>query len=578
MLYLIVFWIVLTVIFLSIGIALLNWLKADCIERKGDRFILGIWLGIAVICFSLHVASIVLPVSPLVGGAIALSLVVIACLSPSTRTELAVLWSMLSAAKIILFLALACAIAAIMAQPIIWEDTGLYHYGSIRWIAQYGAVPGIALIHDRFGFTSSWFALAAPFNAPAFGFRGGTVMNGFVLTITCLHAIVCLFRAYCQRANLSDWFIIVWSLFVLPFLILSPIMSEILISPSPDIPLCFLTGIVAWSILLISARKKIQDSSLLGTEFIPLLLAITAFSIKLLAIPLLVVTSVSYLVRDRFSISKIIGKVAVIGTLILPTLVFGIITSGCPLYPSTFMCLNVPWLVSSEQAIKTAETTRGWSAWMGTRSPQENYFLWLIEKLWIWFSFSNLNQLMTILTITSLIGAWQIYKHLKKSQNFYFLELLAIGWIGIIFIFTQAPSGRFGMGYFVVINAVFLGQFCEKNLDSLNKNLRKILLFLILAGASCLLISSLKRAKITYLVFPPQLGVPQVTTAKINDVQYYYPVNYKSELCWAAELPCALGPLEYDIKLRNPEKGIQEGFIRDSAKRSAKGDRTSSRN
>lgn len=569
MLYLIVVWLVLTVIFLSIGIALLNWLKVDCIERKDDRFILGIWLGIAVTCFALHFASITLPLSPLVGGAIAFSLVVISCLSSSTRTELAGFWSMLSASKVIVFLALAGAISAIMAQPIIWEDTGLYHYGSIRWIAQYGAVPGIALIHDRFGFTSSWFALAAPFNAPAFGFRGGTVINGFILTITCLHAIFCLFRVYRQKANLSDCFIVVWSLFVLPFLILSPIMSEILISPSPDIPLLFLTGNVAWSILLISARKKIQDSSLFGTKFIPLLLATTAFSIKLLAIPLFVVASVSYLVRDRFSLSKIIKKIAVIGTLILPTLVFGIVTSGCPLYPSTFMCLNVPWLVSSEQAIKTAETTRGWSAWMGTRSPEENYFFWLIRKLWIWFSYSNLNQLMTILTITSLIVSLQIYNRLKKSQNFYFLELLAIGWIGIIFIFTQAPSGRFGMGYFVVINAVFLAQFCENNLNFFNKNQRKIILFLILAGASYLLIYSLKRAKMTYFVLPPQLRFPQVTTAKIKDVQYYYPVNYRSELCWAAELPCALGPLEHDIKLRNPEKGIQEGFIRD---------RTSSRN
>jgi hypothetical protein len=517
----------------------------------------------------LHVVSIALPISPLVGGAIALSLVVIACLSPSTRTELAGFWSMLSASKVIVFLALAGAISAMMAQPIIWEDTGLYHYGAIRWIAQYGAVPGIALIHDRFGFTSSWFAIAAPFNAPAFGFRGGTVMNGFILTITCLHAIVCLFRVYRQKANLSDWFIIVWSLFVLPFLILTPLMSEILISPSPDIPIFFLIGIVSWSILTIFTQKKVKDSSLFGTEFIPLLLAITAFSIKLLAIPLFVVASISYLVRDRFSLSKIIEKVAVIGTLILPTLVFGIVTSGCPLYPSTLMCLNVPWLISSEQAIKTAEITRGWSAWMGTRSPQENYFLWLIEKLWIWFSSSNSNQLMTILTITSLISSWQIYKQLKKSQNFYYLELLAIGWIGIIFIFTQAPSGRFGMGYFLVINVVFLAQFCEDNINFLKKNQRKILLFIILAGASYLLISSLKRAKMTYLVFPAQLGVPQVTTAKINDVQYYYPVNYKSELCWAAELPCSLGPLEYSIKLRNPEKGIQEGFIRA---------RTSSRN
>jgi hypothetical protein len=562
MLYLIVVWIVLTVIFLSIGIAFLNGLKADCIERKGDRFILSIWIGIAVLCFSLLAASIAFPLSPFVGGTIALSLVIVSCLFPSVRTELTIFWSSLSATKIVGFLTLVIAIAAMMAQPVTWLDTGLYHSGAIQWLARYGAVPGVALIHDRFGFTSSWFALAAPFNDPSFGFRSSTVTNGFVFAIACLHSLICLFRVYRQRANVFDWFIIVWSFFVFSLLIFSPSMSKMLVSTSPDIPIFFLIGIVTWSILLISNQKPIQNSSLFGINFIPLLLAITAVSIKLTAIPVLMVTSVSYLVRDRISIPQLIGKIAVIGTLLSPMLVVGIVTSGCPLYPSTFMCVNVPWLVSAEQAIKTAEITKGWSAWMGTRSPQENYFFWLVERLWNWFSFSNLNQLMTILTITSLISSWQIYKNLKKLPKLHYLELIALGGLGIIFIFTQAPSGRFGMGYFMVINVLGLALYGNDKINFILESKRKILLFIIFLTSSYLLISSLKQSKIPNLFLPPQLQFPKVITAKINDVQYYYPVNYQSEVCWTAELPCALGPLESDIKLRNPKKGIRSGFVR----------------
>jgi hypothetical protein len=166
------------------------------------------------------------------------------------------------------------------------------------------------------------------------------------------------------------------------------------------------------------------------------------------------------------------------------------------------------------------------------------------------------------LTITSLISSWQIYKASRKLPSLHCLDLIAIGGLGIIFIFTQAPSGRFGMGYFIVINAIFLALFCEQKINFYLKFQGKIRLFIPLVGISFLLISSLARAKSSYFVLPAQLRFTQVTTAKINDVQYYYPVNYQSEVCWAAELPCALGPLEPNIKLRNSKKGIRGGFVR----------------
>ena len=33
-----------------------------------------------------------------------------------------------------------------MTQEITWVDTKLYHLGAIRWLSDYGIVPGIALI------------------------------------------------------------------------------------------------------------------------------------------------------------------------------------------------------------------------------------------------------------------------------------------------------------------------------------------------------------------------------------------------------------------------------------------------
>ncbi|MGB7441936.1 MAG: hypothetical protein WA919_12765 [Coleofasciculaceae cyanobacterium] len=50
-------------------------------------------------------------------------------------------------------------------------------------MSEFGAVPGIALIHHIFSFTSSWFALAAPLNAEVFGSHDSAVTNGFIFFI-----------------------------------------------------------------------------------------------------------------------------------------------------------------------------------------------------------------------------------------------------------------------------------------------------------------------------------------------------------------------------------------------------------
>ena len=43
-------------------------------------------------------------------------------------------------------------------------DTGLYHAQAIRWIEEYGVVPGLANLHSRFGYNSASFALSAFFS------------------------------------------------------------------------------------------------------------------------------------------------------------------------------------------------------------------------------------------------------------------------------------------------------------------------------------------------------------------------------------------------------------------------------
>lgn len=148
-----------------IGTAILHGVKADCFTRIGDRFIVSVWLGVVILSVSLLAVSLILPLSSFVGIVVTVSLAAVALRSRSTRTEIVAVLSVLSAKEIFGFISLELGVAAYTSQTITYYDTGLYHFQAIRWLSRFGAVPGLALIHSRFGFTSSWFALAAPFNA-----------------------------------------------------------------------------------------------------------------------------------------------------------------------------------------------------------------------------------------------------------------------------------------------------------------------------------------------------------------------------------------------------------------------------
>ena len=47
------------------------------------------------------------------------------------------------------------------AGPTIMDDTDSYHIQMIKWARDYGSVPGIANLHLRYGFNSSWFISVA---------------------------------------------------------------------------------------------------------------------------------------------------------------------------------------------------------------------------------------------------------------------------------------------------------------------------------------------------------------------------------------------------------------------------------
>ncbi|MBO5504613.1 MAG: hypothetical protein J5969_09070 [Lachnospiraceae bacterium] len=68
-------------------------------------------------------------------------------------------------------------------------DTGLYHAQSIRWAEEYGAVPGLALLHNRLGYNSAAFPLTALYSMK---FLTGRSLHGAAGYLALLVAVECL--------------------------------------------------------------------------------------------------------------------------------------------------------------------------------------------------------------------------------------------------------------------------------------------------------------------------------------------------------------------------------------------------
>jgi hypothetical protein len=573
MLYFIAVWPLLLVGCGVVGLGLLHGFRADRFERLGDRTIAALWLGLVVLAAACLAVSLMLPLSPGVGVAILVLLGAGALTVQRVRSDLRLIGSQLSVTLALWFLSLTTAIAALTSGQVTWVDTGLYHYTTIQWLAQAGTVPGLALLFPNFGFTSSWFALAAPLNAEVFGGRVSAVTNGFAYWLAALSCWICVAHCVQGRGRLSDWFWIAFSLIFLPLILGFRLLTTILVSPSPDLPILFLIGIVAWMGLVIaqSIAQPEPGTTPITSQFMPLIVAAGAVTVKLVALPLLGVTSLAIVLARGCNWRHVLLGGTIVTILLSPFLLAGLVTSGCPLYPSGIVCFNFPWTLPPESVNWVAESTHDWAAWYGAPPAGVPRWAW---STWQWVRSERPNQLIVFLMVLSLgSGIW-----LSRSQRRHPISgwrwVGAIELVGIIFFMATAPFFRFMLAYLLLLPAlaiaVFGGRWLERQFphwakqsfvwQRLHPRWRQGLpLFL----AALLLVAHGGWPSQVFL--PPLMKQPQIVQRQVNGIAYFQPEPL-AELCWATQLPCSF-EITSDVILRDPDRGFRGGFVRKPAVR-----------
>lgn len=426
------------------GVALVSWLSAaGGVERRGDRLILSLWLGLLAGGAVLLAVALVTPLTPPVFLAY-LAGCFSFVLSARTRgeirriargarpTEWAAPWLLLAAA------------VAIGAGHINNRDAISYQHDILQWLSDTGVVPGLNLIERRFGYLSSWYTYGALANHGWLRARTGSLANTLALFLALLHLWIAVVRLLGRRGRPADLFLIA----ALPLALAMPLALKVPVSTSPDFPAVILSVVCAWSFLVLPSGRNP------AVALLPVLLAAGALAVKLSALPLLAVAGVHWLGR-RPRPADWAKAAACAACLIVPWMAGMTVVSGCPLYPVP-IALDVPW-ANPEGARIDAEAVRLYARWHQGTLPEKAARIaypsveWL--RRWLAADVSNAVGFALLLLSLSAVAAVAVRRRRMTIGAWW---ALGTGLAGILYVVLMAPVPRFGWGFLAIPAGVLL--------------------------------------------------------------------------------------------------------------------------
>ena len=213
-------------------------------------------------------------------------------------------------------------------------DSDLYHAQSIRWLEEYGVVPGLGNLHERFAYNSSFFALSALYSLKYVLGDSMHAMNGFLavlLSLTCLPIV----KSWKQkRLSIAD-FARVGAIYYL-----TTITNEV-VSPASDYAvMCVIFFIVIkWLDALEEDCKNIAPYALLCV------VGVYALSLKLTAgLILILLFKPAYMIIREKRVKEIFIYLVMGLVVAIPWMAMTVIISGWLFYPFTAIDLfDVDW-------------------------------------------------------------------------------------------------------------------------------------------------------------------------------------------------------------------------------------------
>ncbi|MCJ7436062.1 MAG: hypothetical protein MUO77_21500, partial [Anaerolineales bacterium] len=442
-------------------------------------------------------------------------------------------------------------------------DTGLYHAQSIRWIESYPAIPGLANLHDRLGFNSNLFLLAA--------FWGFADEGWFAYQIPGL-VIFASFLIYClYLINKSRHTFALSGLVAAGFLFYLLVEQGIIVwfvSPTADLSSTFLS----WMIFLLAMEKlESDDLTQLDVKTIAIFtLCLFNISVKLSAAPILLVPLYFlWKIKPGFSLWNIVWLTLFGAVIFIPWLVRNAIISGYLVFPFYQLdILNVDWKVPYEAARHATEVVVSWG-----RVPYADSALVMPMKFNQWFPVwyqtlppADFYLIGSILVTSVLLGVFAVFDHQVRERMARYGVVYVILIVWGLYWFIQSPSPRFGYGFLATMLFIACSPLIEYLLYKVKipTNLFVLLMQILLISYTVKFESGFPaRSWKHYLNSYKPYPVAETSPAKIENMVLFIPsvnepfIQDVDAQCWYDAFPCA--PFEPSgLSLRGAK--IEDGF------------------
>lgn len=353
-------------------------------------------------------------------------------------------------------------------------DTSLYHAQSIRWIEEYGVVPGLANIQGRFGYNSAAFPLTALYSMKAVFGQSLHTTAGFFALLGSVSALD-LYKIFTEKKiRLSD-FVRLGLVFYL-----SVIFAEMM-SPASD----YYAQLLLFMILILwleeddyQAVKGISNPVPYGLICVLIVYAVTIkFSVAVLL--LFVLKPAAMMIRNKAG--KQIGAFLTSGFLTaVPFFMRNVIITGWLVYPFSGIDLfHVDWKIPKWQVEYDATEIGVFGKGLNDVGKQNAL---LSEWFPAWFdNLKALEKVFILLTVAAvLLGSVYLLcrmavmirnmKNGRQESNTYdkkklwnpewdFPLTFCVFVISTFFWFVSAPLIRYGYAYVTVVPLLTFGYF-----------------------------------------------------------------------------------------------------------------------
>jgi hypothetical protein len=452
------------------------------------------------------------------------------------------------------YICLLCMIVMVLimnAGPVIMDDTDSYHVQMVKWVQEFGTVPGIANLHLRFGFNSSWFSSIGLMTYPISGLNTYISLNGLLSVWFCYFLLERIFTFIGSTNNGKMDLSALGCLIILLLCLLNwPLIRGSACSANYDFISTFC--IIVLFTDLATKPKEIPVEWFIWPVYL--------FTIRLMNFPLLILSLVCIFHYLRpISLRKLVLMMLIGGFIIIPFLVRNVILSGYPFFPVYQLdFFSFDWKADKTKLLEISNYIKYFN-----RVNPMFQSISITEKLefpnWIPVWYKYLFRVDKLILTLSFFGYAFVLFSLKKIKDRLSRAFLLVMFCQLIVWFFVGPDPRFVYG--PLLFGIFAAITC---LPNLNLPLAGTMKYSVLLTSFLVLIygtSKVVRDR-EYRNFstPRPIPVPAVQTIQVGHIQMYIPekiLNNWNPRCYDIDLPCLY---KLDPRLEARGERIRDGF------------------